>query len=203
MVDGRTLDLDPVRRTALRLYTMSFSDRTWILAQLDAAIRGELANALSELENRKLPRTSALYDEIVEERMELQGAKESSASLDPELRAALHVIDSADVACVQAVLSHEEDWVIFTVLGFRDWRWKASYVKGPGKSRCKGRLQDHGIKITAQAKLSVLEEFAACITRRQHGINSDDKFEQIFASFAKKPERLKRRRSWWKRIWAR
>lgn len=126
-----------LKKTALRIHSLSEKDRKWILNALPNSQRESVEEMLAQLERLSVPKNEAWLDF----EPNTQGVVEKTNLTDGDL---LLMVDLFNVSQVRVVLDEMPESLVLAVLAMHDWHWREQYL-----SKLKMRFRSHyenGIK---------------------------------------------------------
>jgi hypothetical protein len=152
------------RRAALQLYSLSESDRDWVLHKLPNERAERILRLIDELTELGIPKEQSW---LIPAKTESESQFQSEQKVTPQQRAALE-IESADIDVLEYVLDRESDAVVALILLYRSWSWRASYLNAcnPQRRQRIEAKEESGVVVAGDNVLTALiEAFAETIAQ--------------------------------------
>lgn len=151
------------RRAALHLYSLSESDRDWVLHKLPKERAERIHGLIEELTELGIPKEQSW---LIPAKPESESHFQSEQNMTPQQQAVLE-IESADLDVLEYVLDRESESVVALILLYRSWSWRASYLNAcnPQRRQRIEAKEESGVVIAGDNVLTTLiEVFAETIS---------------------------------------
>jgi hypothetical protein len=184
------------RRAALQLYSLSESDRDWVLDKLPKERAERILVLIDELSELGIPKEQSW---LIPAKAESVSHFKSEQEMTPQQQAVLD-IESADMDVLEYVLDRESDAVVALILMYRSWSWRGLYLNtcNPQRRQRIEAKEESGAVVAAESVLDALiEVFAETIV--QPSVHEDCRNAKLKSTEEKPQSSPRLRRLLWQR----